>query len=116
MSVARYFNPKLRAGLLQGTQPEWLQRHPRRSYIIAAIISAPDWADRAGIEAKRREAKAHSIKTGVEHVLDHIVPLNSPIVCGLTVSWNFDITTRKANAAKSNHMWPGHPCEPMRLF
>lgn len=115
MSVTRYFNPKLRAGLMRGEMPDWLKKHTRKSYIIAAILSAPDWVDRPMLQLMRECAKIMSAAMGEEYVLDHIVPLNHELVCGLTVPWNFQIVTRKANAAKSNHMWPDSPLEPLPL-
>jgi hypothetical protein len=116
MSVARYFNPRLRAALLRGELPAWLERHPRKSYIVAAVISAPDWVDRNALNVLRTQARQAREQTGIEHALDHIVPLNHPLVCGLTVPWNFQIITRKQNAAKSNHLWPDAPFEPLPLF
>ena len=106
MSVARYFNPTLRPKLLAGYEPDWLKRHSRRSYIIAAVISAPNWVDRSALEALRKEVKQRTIETGIDHVLDHIVPLCHPYVCGLTVPWNMQVLTRKQNAAKSNRWYP----------
>lgn len=47
-----------------------------------------------------------TLDTGVEHVIDHIVPLNHPMVCGLNVPWNWRIITRQQNAAKSNAFCP----------
>lgn len=116
MSCAKYFNAKLRAALLIGQYPDWLTRHSRKSYIIAAVISSPDWCDRKALDAMRQEVKRKTEETGIEHVLDHIVPLNNPLVCGLTVPWNFQIITRTANAHKSNRYWPDMPETTMELF
>lgn len=84
MSIARYYNPRLRARILAGDIPGWLQRHPRRSYILAAVLSAPAWADREAINVLRAEARRLSSISNVKHVLDHIIPLTHPDVCGLT--------------------------------
>lgn len=106
MSCARYYNPRLRARILAGEIPPWLQKHPRRSYIIAAVLSAGGWTDREALNALRDEARAKTKETGVEHVLDHDIPLNHPYVCGLTIMCNMRILTRLQNAAKSNRWNP----------
>jgi hypothetical protein len=45
-------------------------------------------------------------QTGVEHVVDHEIPLNHTMVCGLTVPENLRVITRSQNNAKSNHWNP----------
>lgn len=40
--------------------------------------------------------------TGIRHVLDHITPLNHPLVCGLNVHTNLRVVRWRANASKSN--------------
>lgn len=107
MSIARYFNPRLRARIAAGDIPGWLTRHPRRAYIMAAIVSAPPWVDRAALTALRDEARRLTRETGTPHVLDHHpVPLTHPYVCGLTVPWNLRVVTYAVNAAKSNRYTP----------
>ena len=41
-------------------------------------------------------------KTGVEHHVDHIIPIRHPLVCGLHVSWNLQIIPKKDNMEKTN--------------
>ncbi len=106
MSIARYFNPKLRPKILANAEPQWLKDHPRRSYSFATVISVPTWCPRWRIDLLHAWAKMKSELTGVEHVLDHEVPLCHPYVSGLTVPWNLRIITRKQNAAKSNRFMP----------
>lgn len=106
MSTVRYFNPTMRRKILAGSIPWWVQQHPRRSYIVAANLSTPDWVDRNVLKRMHEEAKAATRETGIEHVLDHIIPLSHPDVCGLTVPWNLQVVTRAQNAAKSNRWNP----------
>ncbi len=53
---------------------------------------------------------------GLDVQVDHIVPINSNIICGLHVPCNLQIIGRLPNIFKSNHMWPNHPFENEELF
>lgn len=110
-----YVRPGLRARLLQGVCPAYLQHHPRKSYIIAYIISVPYWVDREALVAIAREAKLLSVTTGIPHEVDHIIPLSHPRVCGLTVPWNLQILTQRENGKKGNR-WSDTHCEQLLLF
>jgi hypothetical protein len=41
--------------------------------------------------------------------VDHIVPLQSDIVCGLHNEFNLTVITKKANSEKRNYFWPDMP-------
>lgn len=109
MSVTRYFKPGVKARILAGNEPGWLSKLKRRAYVRACILSCPPWVERRALYALADTAKRVSLATGVPHVLDHIVPVTHPYVCGLTVPWNLRIVTAKANANKSNKWTPDQP-------
>lgn len=103
ISLAR---PALKARILAGDVPAWVERHIRRDYLIAVALSTPPWVDRAALRAIERERDALTTSTGVRHVADHIVPVTHPRVCGLSVPWNFQVIHWRANAVKSNKWEP----------
>lgn len=62
----------------------------------------PAWADLLAIQEFYVEAARLTISTGVKHEVDHIVPLDSPLVCGLHVQSNLEVKTQRENRKKSN--------------
>jgi hypothetical protein len=69
----------------------------------------PAWADQMAIIRLYKEAKRITLTTGVKHHVDHIVPLQSDIVCGLHVVANLQIITASENLSKYNTRWPDMP-------
>lgn len=63
-----------------------------------------------------REAKRLSKLTGEMYVVDHIVPLDGKLVCGLHVPWNMRVIHWRENAVKSWHTWPDMPFEQLEIF
>lgn len=110
MSVRAFYKSSLRPGLIRGVEPDWLRRHVRRTYIRAVLLSTPPWLDTEAIKRIHEWKRFLTLATGVEHVADHIVPLNHPDVCGLTVPWNLKVMTRAQNAAKGGK-WNPHQME-----
>lgn len=71
----------------------------------------PAWADRAGIREAFKRARALTLATGVRHSVDHIVPLNHPLVSGLHCPANLRVIPLDVNIRKSNATWPDMPEE-----
>ena len=78
----------------------------KRALRRAALEQAtPEWANLQYIEdlyANAAEANELFKDIGIKFHVDHIVPLNSPVVCGLHVEDNLQILTAEENLAKSN--------------
>lgn len=66
----------------------------------------PRWADKLAILAVYLEADRATSRTGVQHSVDHCVPLNHPLVCGLHVAENLCVIPLAENIRKSNNHWP----------
>ena len=47
-----------------------------------------------------------AVKAGPEYVLDHIVPLKHPLVCGLHVPWNLRVVKHQTNRKKGSKWSP----------
>jgi hypothetical protein len=57
-------------------------------------------------------ARLRTEMTGEEWEVDHIVPLQSQLVCGLHNENNLCVITRKSNNQKLNLIWPDMPNTP----
>jgi hypothetical protein len=73
------------------------------------LRAMPVWADRSLINAIYKLAAQKSNETGVRWEVDHIVPLNSSLVCGLHVHHNLQVVPVSFNRSKSNQLWPDMP-------
>ena len=71
----------------------------------------PAWADLKAVEQKYTDAQWMFDVTGVKHEVDHIVPLQSKIVCGLHNDFNLQVLPVTLNRQKSNKYWPDMPVE-----
>lgn len=100
----RAVRPKLRERILQGDLPEWLQNHVRRRRIILLTLSVPPWIKASDFAALETERDFRTATTGVQHVLDHDIPLDHPLMCGLTVPWNMKVIDKHLNARKGNKL------------
>jgi hypothetical protein len=62
----------------------------------------PVWADQSAIERFYKQASDLSKQTGLKYEVDHIVPLQNHLVCGLHVPANLQVITANENRKKKN--------------
>lgn len=74
------------------------------------------WTDPGLCRAFWAQSRAMTLATGVQHSVDHIVPLVHPLVCGLHVQNNLRVIPLAENIRKGNSSWPNMPCEQMVLI
>ncbi len=69
--------------------------------------ATPPWITKEQKLAMRQlylEAQKLTKLTGERYVVDHMVPLINPAVCGLHVPWNLRVITQEENLKKSNKL------------
>jgi hypothetical protein len=77
-------------------------RHHAAKRRAARLQRTPPWADLRAIKAFYVEARRLSAATGVQHDVDHVVPLQGELVSGLHVETNLRIVTASENTRKRN--------------
>lgn len=98
----------------------WKRRNPhkvnadtaRRQLRLRQAYTA--WADDDLITEAYALAQLRTKQTGVAWEVDHIVPLNSNLVCGLHWEGNLQVIPAAANLAKKNFWWPDMPGDTAR--
>lgn len=73
----------------------------RRALLRKAI---PPWVDLEKIKEIYKQARDLTVSTGIQYVVDHILPLNGKTVTGLHVHENLRVITWKENASKGNRL------------
>lgn len=71
--------------------------------------ATPSWANEFFIQEIYHLSNLRTRTTGVSWEVDHIVPLNSKLVCGLHVENNLQVIPESYNRRKSNIYWPNMP-------
>lgn len=69
----------------------------------AKLQATPAWANRESIAAIYQEAARLKMQ------VDHTVPLQSDLVCGLHCESNLQILSKRENIIKGNRYWPDMP-------
>lgn len=97
----------------------WMKANPERvarsGYVRcarrrAAIMRAvPVWRNEFFIEEIYDLARRRTKATGFKWHVDHIVPLQSALVCGLHVEHNLQVIPAIENHKKKNTFWPDMP-------
>lgn len=84
--------------------PKGLAEHNARNKKREALKlqAMPVWANQEYIKLFYVGAKIEEARTGKKVDVDHIVPLNHELVCGLHCEHNLQLLTAKANRAKKN--------------
>ena len=89
---------------------EWKRQNAHRVLAATAKRNAikkramPSWANIKEIEKIYAQSRQMSALTGIQHHVDHIVPLQSRFVCGLHWEGNLRIITAHENQAKKNRL------------
>ena len=71
--------------------------------------ATPQWANHFFIHQIYDLARRRTQVTGIIWNVDHIVPLTSPLVCGLHVEHNLRVIPASKNKSKGNYHWPDMP-------
>ena len=66
--------------------------------------ATPMWANIQQISSLYEQAVTLSNETGIAYQVDHIVPLNSKVVCGLHCEDNLQVITAEENNSKKNKL------------
>jgi hypothetical protein len=94
---------------------KWSVRNPEKVSANTArrrakkLNANPNWAIDFLIEEAYDLAQKRTVSTGFAWHLDHIVPLNSNLVCGLHSHTNIRVIPGIENHSKSNKYWPDMP-------
>lgn len=96
----------------QNSRPYWITqllggelKANKRRYIIQ-ILATPKWANNEEITKIYAERDRMTCETGIQHHVDHIIPLQNSIVCGLHVPANLRVIEGIENIRKNNKFTP----------
>lgn len=73
------------------------------------LQATPIWTNKFFVDEAYELARLRTEVTGFRWHVDHIVPLQSPLVCGLHTEFNLQVIPAFNNRSKSNRHWPNMP-------
>lgn len=84
---------------------KWAKANPdkHKRWKLLKKTRVPIWSEVDKIREVYRKAQQYGME------VDHVVPLQSPLVCGLHVWNNLQLLDRSLNGSKSNKEWPDMP-------
>lgn len=87
---------------------KWAKNNQDKVRLLSAArrTCVPSWAEIEKIKVVYKKAVEYKFE------VDHIVPIKSPLVCGLHVWHNLQLLDRNLNRSKRNRYWPDMPDEP----
>lgn len=103
------------AARVSAANAAWSRNNPAKRMATKAArrarekFATPGWADLVRIESVYATAALRTKETGQRWQVDHIVPLVSPLVCGLHVESNLQVVPAFVNQSKNNRWWPNMP-------
>lgn len=65
-------------------------------------LAVPEWYEKKQVEELFKKRNELTESTGIKHEVDHIIPLQHKLVCGLHCFANLQILTQSENRKKSN--------------
>lgn len=92
----------------KATVIEWKQNNKHKVLAHKAKRRAslknamPPWADKEKIESIYLQAQELTVSSGIPYHVDHIIPLQGDLVCGLHVHYNLQAIPAIDNMKKSN--------------
>ncbi len=95
---------ELKSSWIERNKEYYLARSAEYESVKRAVCrkATPSWANKFFIREAYHLARLRTQSTGVKHHVDHIIPLQSDVVCGLHVENNLRVIPASTNIRKSN--------------